>query len=126
MDVVKVETGNLDAAARLIAANGKHEPTMDELKARIAELEAKGTAGVTAKPRLTLGHKSKNETYVVTSGTNAGQKEQGKGTVSVYGLNRFPITLYGNQWEDLLDIADEVRAYLVKHKADISFDRNKR
>jgi len=36
-----------------------------------------------------------------------------KGAVSVYGLGRFPITLYRSQMERLLDSADDIRAFMV-------------
>jgi len=35
-----------------------------------------------------------------------------KGAVSVYGLGRFPVTLYKEQWERLLDMADEIRTFI--------------
>ena len=35
-----------------------------------------------------------------------------KGGVSVYGLGRFPVTLYKEQWTKLLDMADEIRAFI--------------
>ena len=35
-----------------------------------------------------------------------------KGGVSVYGLGRFPVTLYKEQWTRLLDMADEIRAFI--------------
>jgi hypothetical protein len=35
-----------------------------------------------------------------------------KGAVSIYGLGRFPVTLYKEQWERLLDRADEIRAFI--------------
>jgi len=35
-----------------------------------------------------------------------------KGGVSVYGLGRFPVTLYKEQWTKLLDLADEIRAFI--------------
>jgi len=36
-----------------------------------------------------------------------------KGGLSVYGLGRFPVTLYVEQWTRLLDAADEIRAFLA-------------
>ena len=39
-----------------------------------------------------------------------------KGGVSVYGLGRFPVTLYYEQWVRLLDAAEELRAFLEKNK----------
>jgi hypothetical protein len=38
-----------------------------------------------------------------------------KGGLSVYGLGRFPVTLYREQWEKLLSIADEIRAFIRDH-----------
>jgi hypothetical protein len=35
-----------------------------------------------------------------------------KGALSVYGLGRFPVTLYKEQWRRLLDISDEMKAFL--------------
>ena len=35
-----------------------------------------------------------------------------KGGVSVYGLGRFPVTLYKEQWTKLLDMADEIRTFI--------------
>jgi len=35
-----------------------------------------------------------------------------KGALSVYGLGRFPVTLYREQWEKLLGMADEIRGFI--------------
>jgi hypothetical protein len=35
-----------------------------------------------------------------------------KGGVSIYGLGRFPVTLYKEQWEKLLAMADEIRDFI--------------
>jgi hypothetical protein len=40
-----------------------------------------------------------------------------KGGVSVYGLGRFPVTLYKEQWLKLLDLADELRAFIAANDA---------
>jgi hypothetical protein len=42
-----------------------------------------------------------------------------KGGLSVYGLGRFPVTLYKEQWAKLLEIADEIRAFLKEHDAEL-------
>ncbi len=39
-----------------------------------------------------------------------------KGGVSIYGLQRFPVTLYAEQWEALFANADKIRAFMVKNK----------
>ena len=44
-------------------------------------------------------------------------KVSAKGAVSVYGLGRFPVTLYQEQWKRVLDMADEIRAFIIEHKA---------
>ena len=38
-----------------------------------------------------------------------------KGGVSVYGLGRFPVTLYKEQWARLLDMADDIRAFIAEN-----------
>jgi hypothetical protein len=42
-----------------------------------------------------------------------------KGGVSVYGLGRFPVTLYKEQWLRLLDMADEIRAFIREHEREL-------
>ena len=42
-----------------------------------------------------------------------------KGGLSVYGLGRFPVTLYKEQWGKLLDMADEIRAFIKEHDAEL-------
>jgi len=40
-----------------------------------------------------------------------------KGAVSVYGMGRFPVTLYREQWEKLLAMADAIRAFIVANSS---------
>lgn len=40
-----------------------------------------------------------------------------KGAVSVYGLQRMPVTLYVEQWQRLLDYGDEIRQFLKENDA---------
>ena len=40
-----------------------------------------------------------------------------KGAVSVYGLGRFPVTLYREQWEKLLGMGDEIREFIKDNDA---------
>jgi hypothetical protein len=42
-----------------------------------------------------------------------------KGGVSVYGLGRFPVTLYREQWVKLLAMADDIRAFIAEHDAEL-------
>jgi hypothetical protein len=39
-----------------------------------------------------------------------------KGGLSVYGLGRFPVTLYKEQWAKLLDMADDIRAFMKENE----------
>jgi hypothetical protein len=38
-----------------------------------------------------------------------------KGGLSIYGLGRFPVTLYKEQWSKLLDMADEIRTFIKEN-----------
>jgi hypothetical protein len=42
-----------------------------------------------------------------------------KGAVSLYGLGRFPVTLYREQWERVLAMGDEIRAFITRHDAEL-------
>ena len=42
-------------------------------------------------------------------------KISGKGALSVYGLGRFPVTLYKEQWEKLLAMSDEIKAFIAEN-----------
>ena len=40
-----------------------------------------------------------------------------KGALSLYGMGRFPVTLYKEQWARLLDAADDIRTFLKENDA---------
>jgi hypothetical protein len=42
-----------------------------------------------------------------------GLKVSEKGALSLYGVGRFPVTLYKEQWVKVLEKADEIRAFIV-------------
>lgn len=42
-----------------------------------------------------------------------------KGAMSLYGLQRMPVTLYVEQWQRLLDFSDELRAFLKEHDSEL-------
>jgi hypothetical protein len=42
-----------------------------------------------------------------------------KGALSVYGMGRFPVTLYKEQWLRLLEVADDIRSFLKEHDAEL-------
>ena len=42
-----------------------------------------------------------------------------KGGVSVYGLGRFPVTLYKEQWKKLLDMSDDIRSFIEANESQL-------
>ena len=42
-----------------------------------------------------------------------------KGALSIYGMGRFPVTLYKEQWTKLLDMAEDIRAFLKENDAQL-------
>lgn len=80
------------------------EPTKEELMARIAELEKSQGTRKRGSLEFRVGE---------------------KGGVSVYGLGRFPVTLYYEQWIRLLDSSDGLREFLEENKSRLKLkDRN--
>jgi hypothetical protein len=73
------------------------EPTKEELMARIAELEKQAATKKPGKLEFRVGE---------------------KGGVS-YGLGRFPVTLYYEQWTRLLDAGEDLRAFLEANKSSL-------
>jgi hypothetical protein len=49
-------------------------------------------------------------------GGSTSMKVSEKGAVSVYGLGRFPVTLYQEQWLKLLMMADEIKAFIEENR----------
>ncbi len=74
------------------------EPTYEELKAKLAQAE-----------QQLKGRKKGTIDFRVSE----------KGGVSVYGLGRFPVTLYYEQWVRLLDQADALREFLESNKGSL-------
>jgi hypothetical protein len=61
--------------------------------------------------------RAENERLKRTQSRGMTLKVSEKGGVSVYGLGRFPVTLYKEQWTKLLDMADEIRAFIADNDA---------
>ena len=61
--------------------------------------------------------KAENERLKSQKGRTSGLKVSEKGGVSVYGLGRFPVTLYKEQWVKLLDMGDEIRAFIKENES---------
>jgi hypothetical protein len=56
--------------------------------------------------------KAENEALKARGSRAVSMKVSEKGGLSVYGLGRFPVTLYQEQWLKLLELADEIRAFI--------------
>jgi hypothetical protein len=63
--------------------------------------------------------RTENARLKKTAGKGVSLKVSEKGGVSVYGLGRFPVTLYKEQWGKLLDMADEIRAFIRDNEASL-------
>ncbi len=61
----------------------------------------------------------RNENAALKKGAATGitMKVSEKGGLSVYGMGRFPITLYKEQWLKLLDMSDTIRAFISANEA---------
>jgi hypothetical protein len=71
--------------------------TEDELKAELEKL------------------KKENEALKARGTRAISLKVSEKGGVSVYGLGRFPVTLYKEQWQKLLEMADDIRRFMQEN-----------
>ncbi len=71
------------------------DPTKEELLARIADLEKQVSGKRTGRLEFRVSE---------------------KGGVSVYGLGRFPVTLYYEQWQRLLGASDDLKVFLEENK----------
>jgi hypothetical protein len=61
--------------------------------------------------------RSENARLKLKSRGSLSLKVSEKGGVSVYGLGRFPVTLYKGQWLKLLDSVEEIRAFISDNEA---------
>ena len=78
-------------------------PTAAELAAELERVKAELAA--------TKARAGKSITFKVSQ----------KGALSVYGLNaRFPVTLYRDQWDRLLERADDLRSYMLDHAGELA------
>ena len=63
----------------------------------------------------------RSENAALKKGTASGvrMKVSEKGAVSVYGMGRFPVTLYKEQWLRLLDMANDIRSFIAANDAQL-------
>ena len=63
--------------------------------------------------------RAENAALKTSQAKGISMKVSEKGGLSIYGLGRFPITLYKEQWTKLLDMAEDIREFLRNHDADL-------
>jgi len=63
----------------------------------------------------------RNENAALKKGLAGGlrMKVSEKGAVSIYGLGRFPVTLYREQWVKLMDQSDEIREFIAANSGQL-------
>lgn len=63
--------------------------------------------------------RAENESLKQRRNSAVSMKVSEKGAVSVYGLGRFPVTLYQEQWTKLLAMTDQIKAFIEENKAQL-------
>ena len=63
--------------------------------------------------------RAENEALKRSSSKGLSLKVSEKGAVSVYGLGRFPVTLYKEQWLRLLDMSEDVRLFIKQNEGQL-------
>jgi len=63
--------------------------------------------------------KAENQALRARGSKGVSMKVSEKGGVSIYGLGRFPVTLYQEQWLKLLDLADDIRAFIKENEGQL-------
>ena len=61
--------------------------------------------------------RAENEALKAKPGRGLSLKVSEKGGVSLYGLRRFPVTFYADEWEKVLGMADDIRRFVADHEA---------
>jgi hypothetical protein len=63
----------------------------------------------------------RNENAALKKGATSGLrlKVSEKGALSVYGMGRFPVTLYKEQWLKLLEMGDDIRTFIAANQAQL-------
>jgi hypothetical protein len=63
--------------------------------------------------------RAENEALKRSSSKGLSMRVSEKGALSVYGLGRFPVTLYKEQWLRLLDMAEEIRFFIKQNEGQL-------
>lgn len=63
--------------------------------------------------------RAENDTLKKSAARELSMKVSQKGALSVYGLGRFPVTLYKEQWLRLLDMTDDIRNFIQENDSEL-------
>ena len=63
--------------------------------------------------------RTENASLKKGAATGIRMKVSEKGAVSIYGMGRFPVTLYKEQWLKLLGMADEIKAFITANEGQL-------
>ena len=63
--------------------------------------------------------KAENAALKQASSRGVSLKVSQKGAVSLYGMGRFPVTLYQEQWIKILDMSDAIRAFIAENASQL-------
>lgn len=63
--------------------------------------------------------RAENQALKKTSAKGLSLKVSEKGALSVYGLGRFPVTLYKEQWVKLLGMSEDIQAFIKANDAQL-------
>jgi len=119
LDLMRSNPGLQDAVLAAVMGGPKRAQVTQDTRTpeqkRIAQLEAENKALRSAQStgsgagkltiRASVGGKVDPKTGSVSKG----------GGISVYGLGQWPVTLYSSQWERLLAISDQIKAFIAEH-----------
>jgi hypothetical protein len=78
------------------------------------------TPTIETQAQLIARLQSENEALKAKANRPISFKVSEKGAVSVYGLGRFPVTLYSQQMEKLLSAAPEIRSFMAENKGKLT------
>lgn len=63
--------------------------------------------------------RSENAALKKGAATGITMKVSEKGALSIYGMGRFPVTLYKEQWLKLLDLSDDIRTFIAANEGQL-------
>ena len=63
--------------------------------------------------------RAENQSLKATKSSALRLQVSAKGATSLYGIRRFPITFYKEEWNTILGMADDIKAFLAEHDAEL-------